>query len=267
MPKFTSLVLFVAACVNGLPMPSTVEQGTGRAGNFRIFGGSDAADGAYPYMVSLRHSDNRHFCGGTILNRRWILTSANCVVGRNPSDIIAVVGTSTLNSGGIIQQVCKIVIHPKFNDTGYYSNDIAMILVTRPFKYSSRIAPVAINCGFSRSIYDVTVVGWGRAWYNRPASNKLQEFSTQTMLWRICSEIYAGMVTSTVICTSYRQGNGTCIGDSGGPLLQAGIKAQLAIAGFMDERFCGFSVGDIYTRVAPYISWMQKTTHLAKLTC
>ncbi|GJQ79569.1 hypothetical protein Trydic_g15354, partial [Trypoxylus dichotomus] len=214
---------------SGLPMPSTVEQGTGRAGSFRIFGGSDAADGAYPFMVSLRHSDNRHFCGGTILNRRWILTAAHCVVGMNPTNITVLAGTNTLNSGGIIQQVCKIVIYPKFNDTGYYSNDIAMILVTRPFKYSSRIAPVAINCGFPRTTYHVTVIGWGGTSFNTHVSNKLLEFSSRTIPWRTCSEIYSGVISSTVTCISFLKGNGTCIGDSGGPLLQAGIKAQLGV--------------------------------------
>lgn len=41
-----------------------------------IAGGKDAVPGQFPYLVSLRRADDLNFCGGAILNTRWILTAA-----------------------------------------------------------------------------------------------------------------------------------------------------------------------------------------------
>ncbi|TGZ47719.1 hypothetical protein DBV15_06281 [Temnothorax longispinosus] len=41
-----------------------------------VVGGEPAPEGAYPYIVSL-HAYSQHFCAGSTLNERWIITAAN----------------------------------------------------------------------------------------------------------------------------------------------------------------------------------------------
>ena len=58
----------------------------------KVVGGSLAADGAYPWQVSLQvgwiaDPVRAHFCGGSIFNDRWIVTAAHCMDKLGPSDI------------------------------------------------------------------------------------------------------------------------------------------------------------------------------------
>lgn len=45
-----------------------------------IVGGSTAAAGQFPHMASLRSTGNTHFCGGFIINNRWIGSVAHCKI-------------------------------------------------------------------------------------------------------------------------------------------------------------------------------------------
>lgn len=80
-----------------------------------IVGGNDAAVGQFPYMVSLRSVNTpfSHGCGGGILNTRWVLTAAHCLILIPEDGVICSVGSNRI-SGGTHYRSSRIVRHPRF---------------------------------------------------------------------------------------------------------------------------------------------------------
>ena len=121
--------------------------------NGRIVGGRNAAPGQFPYQVSLRNRNNSgiHFCGGFIINERWIGSSYRCTFWRQPAETIhVVVGATNLSSGGIFYEAVEIVFHPEYRAEGFgnYENDNSVVRIDGVFTFSDTVAPIALATSF-----------------------------------------------------------------------------------------------------------------------
>jgi trypsin len=118
----------------------------------RIVGGGTVGLGQIPSVASLRTLANFHFCGASIISNRWIVSASHCTINRAHNAINVVVGTVTLNSGGVTHRSMRIVQHPLFN-TFTLQNDVALVQIENSFTLTAHIQ--TINLG-------IVVMGGGQ---------------------------------------------------------------------------------------------------------
>lgn len=145
----------------------------------RIVNGSDASLGQFPHQVSLRVSqNNRHFCGGSIISKRWIITAAHCSF--LPAQIvpIAVVGAVKLREGGTPYNISKIIPHPLYQNQKSLKHDIALWRTSEDIVFEQNVQPVALPTADTFGDVPLIVSGWGRT-------------SVRTISIPLCNENFA----------------------------------------------------------------------------
>ena len=235
-----ALVVCLAVVAHGLPGP-------------QIVGGKDAPVGKFPYQVSLRRS-GRHFCGGSIISSRHILTAAHCVAGlSSPGSVTVHAGTNQATSNGDAYQAERIVSHPNY-DSRLIINDVALIRVNRNIAMSANVKPIALATGSNTYEGSSCVLsGWGTTKAGGSVPNNLQYINLLIESQAKCKQVHSN-VRDTHICTYTKYGEGACNGDSGGPLVVNGVQVGIVSFGIP----CGVGRPDVYTRVSSFASWIKQ---------
>ncbi|XP_077267756.1 chymotrypsin-1-like [Temnothorax americanus] len=229
--------------------------------NIHIVGGSEAPPGKFPYQVSLRKNE-RHFCGGSIINQYTILTAAHCITGFRTSNALRSLtvhaGTNLLNESGSVYIVKQAIPHSNF-DFIESSNDIGVLILTTPIEYTQYIQPIPLaTSDVAPEGTSCTLSGWGRTSFNGRNPNNLQEIELSVHSQAKCRQAWLRNmnVLSSHICTLTRAGEGACHGDSGGPLVARGV--QIGVVSFGIP--CARGSPDVFTRVSSFTTWIRRNS-------
>ncbi|RWS00682.1 trypsin-1-like protein, partial [Leptotrombidium deliense] len=107
----------------------------------RIIGGTEVSRGKYPWVVYLHQTkpDHDSFCGGAIINDRYILTAAHCT--NTATSVRFSYGSIEKGSFYTMHEVEKIIQHEAFHYSSLH-NDISLLKLKKPLKFSANVQPI-----------------------------------------------------------------------------------------------------------------------------
>ncbi|XP_072747507.1 chymotrypsin-2-like [Anoplolepis gracilipes] len=230
--------------------------------NPKIVGGRNAKPGEIAYQVSLQTiKTGHHFCGGVVLNQKYVLTAAHCVFGKNVKLISATVGTIDLRKPHAVYLIESSYVHEEYNRNNSWINDIALLKLISPIEFSTLVSPVELPKQNQTVKTDSTAIvsGYGRLRYNGNRTNELNVASIKIADQAYCRDMYAKHsknIFNTHICANEPTvERGSCKGDSGGPLTVDGKLIGLVSW----SHHCSDMVfPSVYTRVPSYVNWIRE---------
>ncbi|USE37317.1 serine protease [Endozoicomonas sp. SCSIO W0465] len=256
---FSRLVLVVAASVHAHPEETSDYSG------IRIVGGDELSPFSRPYMASLRVLGEIHFCGGTFIGGKYVLTAAHCVEAvEDHADSVSVwLGGHKLSEPdtGRIYQVARFYTHPDY-DNETIDNDIAIVELQQDVE---GIEPVPLISAEQFADIDTGSVfetmGWGTLGYKKGQPDTLQVVKVPNVDRELCNSRYDGAITKNMLCAGFDEGGkDSCQGDSGGPLIynHQGTWYQLGVVSW------GFGCAEpgypgVYTNIFELLDWLRQT--------
>jgi secreted trypsin-like serine protease len=290
-----SLSLFVATlavvgAVEQCGVPGGMQMLSG-AENY-ILGGDEATPGELPWQISVQRQEKDgepwlHTCGGSIIDKNWILTAAHCVDTRilGMVKLRVVLGAHNIRESepsAHIQEVKfgkDVAIMPMW-EVERIDYDYALIQLPQPLDFAgnhSHLGPICLpNATDVRAFENKTcfVSGWGltrRMPVPDPSmtSPTLQKLPVYVPTHEQCATAWmrggvangAVRLTPRHICaaTLRGEGSGVCQGDSGGPL-QCLVNGRFVLGGVASfVRYCGSNAyPNVYARVTQALDWIQR---------
>ncbi|XP_021709865.1 chymotrypsin-2 [Aedes aegypti] len=220
----------------------------------RIVGGIPAESGDAPWMVSMRNSFNIHFCGGTLLNRRFVLTAASCMQGRLSSTTMAVVGSRFLNTVAAPYYGLQTITHPQYNQNTLEFN-VALFQTIQNVVFTSIVQPIQLNPDFIMAGSRGRMFGWGSTANGGGNSNALNFVNLNVIDNDNCRGFLGadGMrVGASSMCTLNREGQGLCTNDAGGALT---LDSQaIGVASWKVP--CATGRPDVFVRISAIRDWI-----------
>ncbi|TOG11920.1 serine protease [Vibrio parahaemolyticus] len=211
----------------------------------RIVGGEPANTSDWKFIASLvrkgQPTSIGHFCGGSFLGGKYVLTAAHCVEGLNADDLDIVLGLYDQNRES---QAQRIAVNNIYSHTAYNShttnNDIALIELEHSVD-SATIDLATPEVLDSVRVGDkLHVAGWGNtSTTDRVYPTVLQQVDLEYVDRATCQNLsgnYSNVSDDGICAGYYWGGKDSCQGDSGGPLIvdDNGINKLLGVVSWGD---------------------------------
>jgi secreted trypsin-like serine protease len=241
------------------------------AASGRIVAGQASPKDKLPYQVMVTPCEGAacSMCGGTILNKRYILTAAHCL----PAGVTKITVDAGVNNWcteiGQKIPVYEMEIHPKYSTTTF-DNDIAILKLSKDLTFSDSVKPACLPSSATQDYSNTwaQLSGWGGTKAYNVGQTVKQETSCtlkETVIQILgpkekkCAAMlkHSKIAGGTSQLCAWAEGTDACQGDSGGPLT-VNQDDKYTLVGVVSYGFgCATSHPGMFARVQHYLPWIQ----------
>ncbi|XP_044307022.1 hepatocyte growth factor-like protein isoform X2 [Varanus komodoensis] len=229
----------------------------------RVVGGRP---GNSPWTVSIRNREGVHFCGGSLVKERWVISTRHCFSSCD-ADLAGYevwLGTLFKSPGPNDPDrqaipILKIVCGPS-------ESFLVMLKLQRPAILNQRVALICLPP--ERYIVPehtpCEIAGWGDTG-GAGNENVLNVAKLPIMSNQQCNVELRGRVKESELCTApLRVGVGACEGDFGGPLACLTHDCWVLQGVITPSRVCARKdKPSTFIRVSLYVDWINKVMKLS----
>uniref|UniRef100_A0ABI7WKK8 Peptidase S1 domain-containing protein n=1 Tax=Felis catus TaxID=9685 RepID=A0ABI7WKK8_FELCA len=222
----------------------------------RMVGGQDALEGEWPWQVSIQRNGS-HFCGGSLITERWVLTAAHCFSNTSETSLYRVLlGVRQLVKPGphaVYARVKRVESNPLYQGMAS-SADVALVELEAPVTFSNYILPVCMpdpSVVFEAGM-NCWVTGWGSPSEEDrlPNPRVLQKLAVPIIDTPMCNLLYSkdaesGFQPKTIkddmLCAGFAEGKkdackvGAAVGPAGAEPCSLGPRPAGSRPGWEEE--------------------------------
>ncbi|XP_072490936.1 serine protease 55 isoform X2 [Notamacropus eugenii] len=223
-----------------------------------IIGGVDTSRFQVPWQVGIYFNDT-FLCGGSILDKFWILTASHCFMSDNTKNLEIHMSLEEFDSKMVEKRnVSKLILHPNFNHL-FMDHDIALMLLNSPIEFDMQKIPICLKKNIL-NVKECWVSGWGFTEPVKRMDFQLQKVKLELLNQKECHK-KSHLLTDNMICAWDPEGKkDSCQGDHGGPLIcntktQTNVWHQMSIVSW--EEGCGQEKKpSVCVSVSRYLDWI-----------
>ncbi|KAI5280394.1 chymase [Manis pentadactyla] len=221
-----------------------------------IIGGTECKPHSRPYMAYLTivtPQNDLAYCSGFLIRRDFVLTAAHCA-GRSVTVMLGVHDIKEKEGTWQKLEVVEQFPHPKY-DAFIIQHDIMLLKLKEKANLTLAVGtlPLAPQFDFIRPGRVCRAAGWGRTEVNGSGSTTLQEVKLTLMDPQACRHYWAFDHDLQLCVGNPRKTKSVFKGDSGGPLLCAGVAQGIVSYTRRDAK-----PPDVFTRISHYRPWINK---------